>query len=79
MNDKLSNIIRSTKIFIYDNSPAILTGIGITGMITSTVLAVKATPRALELIEAKKHELNVGDLTFKRNGYYKLETIFYQQ
>lgn len=65
MNDKLSAIIKSTKIFLYDHSPAILTGIGITGMITSTVLAVKATPRALELIEAKKQELNVDELTIK--------------
>lgn len=32
-------------------SPEILTGLGIAGMITSTVLAVKSTPKALELIE----------------------------
>ena len=35
-------------------SPEILTGIGIAGMITTTVLAVKATPKALELIESAK-------------------------
>lgn len=35
-------------------SPEILTGIGIAGMITTTVLAVKATPKALELIENEK-------------------------
>lgn len=39
------------------HSPELLTGIGIAGMITSTVLAVKATPKALKLIEQKQNEL----------------------
>ena len=37
------------------NSPAILTGLGIAGGITTTVLAVKATPKALKLIEESKY------------------------
>jgi len=45
------------------HSPAILTGIGIAGMLTTTVLAVKATPKALELIEAKKKEEATDKLT----------------
>lgn len=32
------------------HSPEILTGIGITGMITSIVMAIKATPKAMDLI-----------------------------
>lgn len=39
-------------------SPEVLTGIGIAGMITSTVLAVKATPKALYLIEEEKRKQN---------------------
>lgn len=39
-------------------SPEILTGLGIAGMITTTVLAVKATPKALELIEGEKCKQN---------------------
>lgn len=42
-----------------EHSPEILTAIGVTGMITTTVLAVKATPKALKLIEEKKEELNL--------------------
>ena len=38
------------------HSPEILTGIGIVGMVTTTVLAVKATPKALESIEKAKAE-----------------------
>jgi hypothetical protein len=44
------------------HSPEILTGIGIAGMITTTVLAVKATPKALKLIEDKKKEEKVDEL-----------------
>lgn len=40
------------------HSPEILTGLGIAGMITSTVLAVKATPKAVELLNERKEELN---------------------
>lgn len=39
------------------HSPEILTGIGIAGMITTTVMAVRATPKALILIEEKKTNL----------------------
>ena len=42
------------KTFVTNHSPEILTGIGITGMCTATVLAVKATPKALKKIEEKK-------------------------
>ena len=54
MNEKISKIFKDARNFIGKHSPEILTGIGITGMITSTVLAVKATPKALELINAEK-------------------------
>lgn len=58
MNAKIANIINTTKGFVKKHSPEILTGIGVTGMITSTVLAVKATPKAINLINDKKFELN---------------------
>lgn len=43
---------------ISKHSPEILTGIGIAGMITTTILAVKATPKALILIEEEKRKQN---------------------
>ena len=46
----------SAKLTLAKHSPEILVGMGIAGMITTTVLAVKATPKALELIEDKKYE-----------------------
>lgn len=51
------------------NSPHILTGMGIAGMITTTVLAVKATPKALVLIEEEKRKQNRKLLDeAKKNG-----------
>ena len=47
MSGKLENGIKAVRGFFVKNAPQILTGIGISGMIGSTVLAVKATPKAL--------------------------------
>lgn len=44
------------------HSPEILTGVGIVGMIATTVLAVRATPKALLLIEDKKREIRMEAL-----------------
>lgn len=53
----LSKIVKSAKSTLMKHSPEILTGIGIAGMITTTVMAVKATPKALDLMAElkKKH------------------------
>ncbi len=51
-------IAKGMKITIKKHSPEILTGIGITGMVTATILAVKATPKALILIEKELSKQN---------------------
>lgn len=58
----LSKFARDMRISVSKHSPEILMAIGITGMITTTVLAVKATPKALQLMEEKKDELEVDSL-----------------
>lgn len=63
MNQNFKGLVNRTKYFIGKHSPEILTGLGITGMVTSTVLAVSATPKALKLIENKKRELKTDKLT----------------
>lgn len=62
MSKKLS-ILTDVKRFVSARSPEILTGIGIAGMVTTTVLAVKATPKAMSLIEDKKNEEWVDELS----------------
>ena len=64
MNNKFQNGIMNIRGFISKNAPQILTGLGISGMIGSTILAVKVTPKALDLIAAKKEELKTDELTF---------------
>lgn len=57
------NAFKAVQSSVTKHSPEILTGIGIAGMITTTVLAVKATPKALELINSKKEEEQTDKLT----------------
>lgn len=60
---KFSTIAKGFRTAVTKHSPEILTGLGIAGMVTTTVLAVKATPKACKLIEAKKKEERIEDLT----------------
>lgn len=55
---KFDEVVRGVKHTVSENSPAILMGLGIAGMITTTILAVKATPKALVLMEERKDELS---------------------
>ena len=59
----MTDIIKSVKATISKHSPEILTGIGIAGMVTTTILAVKATPKAIKLIEAEKRAKHVDVLS----------------
>lgn len=54
----VANLLKDVQTIVSKHSPEILTGIGIAGMITTTVLAVKATPKALQCIERKREELH---------------------
>ena len=58
----ISKIINEIQKAVIKHSPEILTGLGIAGMITTTVLAVKATPKALNLINDRKDELETEKL-----------------
>lgn len=62
MKKELAKSFLSLKTAIKKHSPEILTGIGIAGMITTTVMAVRATPKALILIEERKEEIGAGKL-----------------
>lgn len=45
------------------SSPIILTCLSVVGVVGTTVMAVRATPKALRLIKAKKDELQTDKLT----------------
>ena len=59
----VTQFFKTARSAVVKHSPEILTGVGIAGMITTTVLAVQATPKALRLIEEKKKEDHVDKLT----------------
>lgn len=55
-----ATFFKNVKLSVVKHSPEILTGIGIAGMITTTIMAVKATPKALtrmdEVRDAHAHD-----------------------
>ena len=59
----ISKILNSSKKKLADNAPEILIGVGLAGMLTSTIMAVKATPKAMEIIKEEEEYLN-RDLIF---------------
>ena len=72
----ITKYFKMAKKFATKRSPEILTGLGIAGMITTTVLAVKATPKALELIEEEKRKQNRALLDeAEKNGNEKCAQI----
>ena len=58
----LTATAKSIKGVLERHAPEILTGIGVAGMVTTTILAVKATPKACLLINDRKDELEVEKL-----------------
>ena len=66
-------VFRNISRSLHKHSPEILTGLGIAGMITSTVLAVRATPKALQLIEERKEEINQSNFENHIDKDYSLK------
>lgn len=62
-NPKLSTFFRGVRSFTTKHSPEILTSLGLAGMATTVVLAVRATPKALQLIEEEKVAKETDKLT----------------
>ena len=56
--NNVTKLVKRVTTSISKRSPEILTGIGIAGMVTAGVLAVKATPKAMLLLEEAEKEKN---------------------
>ena len=63
----MNAVLRQSKLFVKRNATTILTTVGAVGVVVTSVMAVKATPKALRLLEDAKREKG-EDLT-------KLEVI----
>lgn len=52
----IKRLLGRTGIYLKKKSPQILTGIGIAGMVTATILAVRVTPKAIRILDDKMLE-----------------------
>lgn len=77
----LKEVILGAKSSIKQHSPAILTGVGIVGMVSTTIMAVKATPKAIRLKEqeesnrrneARNHQTSYGSIELSKKETVKL-------
>lgn len=59
----LVQMAKGVKLKLSEHSPEILMSIGIASLITTTILAVGETPKALNLLEKTKQEVGVDELT----------------
>lgn len=75
----VTKFLNTAKHVMKKRSPEILTGIGIAGMISTVVLAVKATPKAMELIEEaeqEKYETKTHEYgTYNSESLTPIETV----
>lgn len=59
---------------ISKNSPAILTGAAVAGLITTAIFAVRATPKALEILDEELYE-RLGDDMYGESGNTTIERV----
>lgn len=57
-------LTKSVGLMLAKNSPTILTGLSVTGLVSTVILAVKATPKALSLIDDERLERADEDENF---------------
>jgi hypothetical protein len=74
----LPKLVKSVRATVLKHQPEILTGIGITGMITTTVMAVKATPKALDLMAdvKEKHAESSDKKAFCKDVLLKVAPVY---
>lgn len=61
MKNEIAKVVKKVSHTVSKNSPAILTGLAIAGVVSTTVLAVRATPKALQLIEVERQNQEADD------------------
>lgn len=54
--EKMNDLLVATKLFCKRNSPTILTYVGAFGVVVTSILAVKATPKAMKRLDQLKKE-----------------------
>ena len=75
---KLSKIVSTVRTATHKYQPEILTGIGIGGFITTTIMAVKATPKALDRMAdiKEKHADDPDKKAFCKDVLLKVAPVY---
>lgn len=60
----LQRLAQRSKIYLRKASPTILSGLGAAGVIVTSVLAVRATPKALRKIRAGSNQWNSNNILY---------------
>lgn len=68
---KMNGLLHKSKLYLKRSSPTILTCVGAIGVVATAVMAVKATPKAVDLIRADSRRNHDGD----PYAYTKLEAV----
>jgi len=70
----VKDIIKNSHRVIQKNSPAILTGVAVAGLISTAIFAVRATPKALSIIDQELWD-RMGNDMYGENGTELYERI----
>ena len=69
-------VAKSVEKFLQDNSPLILTGVGVTGVVTVAYLTGKATFKAADLISAEQYELDLHEKSHPLDTKEKIKLVW---
>lgn len=76
----MNQLVNKSQMYVKKNAPTILTVVGATGVVATTVSAIKATPKAVQILEAAE-TMKGGKLTnlekIKMAGPLYIPTIIY--
>jgi hypothetical protein len=65
----LAGVAKNLGGVVSQNSPTILTGLGCAGVVTTAVLAVRATPKAMRLLEEERKHRHAEGCTWEEYKY----------
>ena len=72
----LPPIVKSLGVIVKEHSPQILTALGAAGVVTTTILAVKATPAALEAIREEEAHRSIEEPNYILNNKERVQVAW---
>lgn len=75
---KLSSAFNTVRTVIHKNQPEILTFVGVGGFVTTTIMAVKATPKAMARMDEikQKHKKDKDRKAFYKDVIFKVAPVY---